>query len=77
MTIRMSVDADHDVIDIADTGPGIPKDARPHIFDACFTTKEVGRGTGQGLALALALARLPIAGRAAVVSFDDAGASAA
>jgi hypothetical protein len=40
------------MIEIADTGPAIPEDARPHIFDACFTTKEVGRGTGQGLAIA-------------------------
>jgi signal transduction histidine kinase len=52
ITIRTSVDADCVVIAIADTGSGIPEHIRPHIFDAFFTTKEVGRGTGQGLAIA-------------------------
>jgi signal transduction histidine kinase len=39
-------------IRIGDTGPGIPEEIRPRIFDLFFTTKEVGRGTGQGLAIA-------------------------
>ena len=30
---------------------GIPMELRDRIFDAFFTTKEVGRGTGQGLAI--------------------------
>jgi signal transduction histidine kinase len=55
ITIRTSVDTDHVVIAIADTGAGIPEHVRPHIFDAFFTTKEVGRGTGQGLAIARAV----------------------
>jgi signal transduction histidine kinase len=49
--IRTSVDGDFAVIAISDTGGGIPEANRDRIFDAFFTTKEVGRGTGQGLAI--------------------------
>ena len=39
------------MIEVADTGVGIPKKARSRIFEPFFTTKEVGKGTGLGLSL--------------------------
>jgi len=52
ITVRTRLDGDAVEISIADTGTGIPEEARDKVFDPFFTTKEVGRGTGQGLAIA-------------------------
>lgn len=38
-------------LDVRDTGPGIPADIRPHIFEPFVTTKPPGDGTGLGLAV--------------------------
>ena len=40
------------VIEILDTGSGIPEEIISRIFDPFFTTKEPGKGTGQGLSIA-------------------------
>jgi len=41
------------VVEIADTGPGIPEDRFAHIWEAFYTTKE--EGTGLGLSIVRAL----------------------
>ena len=37
--------------DVSDSGPGIPDDILPNIFQSFFTTKEKGKGTGLGLSI--------------------------
>ncbi len=39
-------------IEIADSGPGVPRDLRERVFEPFFTTKPPGAGTGLGLPLA-------------------------
>lgn len=45
------------VVEIADTGSGIPEEVLPHIFETYFTTKPKGIGTGLGLPIARDIVR--------------------
>jgi two-component system NtrC family sensor kinase len=43
------------VVEVEDSGVGIPPDIADRVFDQFFTTRPVGVGTGQGLSVAHAL----------------------
>jgi PAS domain S-box-containing protein len=45
------------IINVTDSGEGIPGDILDKIFDPFFTTKEVGKGTGLGLSTVMAIVK--------------------
>jgi signal transduction histidine kinase len=53
-TLRVSTrtERDHVVIEVGDTGPGMPPQVAARAFEAFYTTKDVGKGTGLGLDIA-------------------------
>jgi signal transduction histidine kinase len=65
-TVRVEVQRRDDTarILVSDTGPGIPEESRPHIFDAYFTTKPNGMGLG------LAVSREIVANHGGTLEFE-------
>ncbi len=46
LTVRTRAEAGYAVVEVGDTGPGVPEEMRPRIFEPFFTTKATGTGLG-------------------------------
>jgi len=57
ISIRSFWEKDRVAIAVSDTGIGIPEAARDRIFEAFFTTKDMGEGMGWGLSISYEIVR--------------------
>lgn len=57
LRLRCGPESDCAIIEVEDTGPGIPPDIIEKIFDPFFSTKEKGKGSGLGLSVVYGIIR--------------------
>jgi two-component system, NtrC family, sensor kinase len=50
--VRAAIEGGLAVLSITDDGAGVSTEARAHLFEPFFTTRDVGDGSGQSLAIA-------------------------
>jgi two-component system NtrC family sensor kinase len=57
LSITTRIETGHALVEVADTGSGIPSEHLSRIYDPFFTTKSIGQGTGLGLSIAYGILR--------------------
>jgi signal transduction histidine kinase len=63
------------ILEIGDSGPGIPPEKLPHVFEPFFTLRPAGRGTGLRLAATKKIVELH-SGRVSIVNRPEGGSLA-
>jgi two-component system sensor histidine kinase BaeS len=53
VTVRVGATGDRAVVEVADTGPGIPADDLPHVFDRLWRGRASSATSGSGIGLAV------------------------
>ncbi len=74
ITLKTCTDKEEVVVEIADTGMGIPKAHLEKIFEPFFTTKNAGQGTGLGLSISYNIIK-ECGGNIQSLSIENDGAS--
>jgi PAS domain S-box-containing protein len=57
LTIATRLDGENAIVEVGDTGSGIPSEYIARIYDPFFTTKAIGQGTGLGLSISYGIVR--------------------
>jgi signal transduction histidine kinase len=57
VSVEVGIEGGRIALTVSDSGPGIPDDERPRIFDRFHRANEVGNGAGLGLSIADAIVR--------------------
>jgi signal transduction histidine kinase len=72
--VKVGMDSGHILLDVADTGPGIPTEDLPHIFERFYKSTDSGgkvpRDSG-GMGLGLAIAKHLISAHAGTISAES------
>jgi two-component system CheB/CheR fusion protein len=63
ITVRSRLEDGKAVVTVTDNGGGIPEEVIDRIFDAYFTTKDLGKGTGVGLFISKTIIEKSMGGR--------------
>jgi PAS domain S-box-containing protein len=57
LSVRTRLEGRQAVVEVSDTGSGIPSEHLARIYDPFFTTKAIGQGTGLGLSITYGIVR--------------------